>query len=211
MKADGWLYLLGDERLDRQAYRLLFEQRLDWQVGAESDLTPTRIWSVLRQRPPVAVLLAARYSSRALDALELIRRVSQRTRMLVICESAEHAALERWAGCPMHGLVPRDEPPELLARTLRRVATGECCFSPRIARALEAARRRCNMLPKLSRRERELLPLLASGMTLREAAEKMTVSYKTADSYRTSLLRKVGVRDRVALTRWAIRERIIDP
>jgi DNA-binding NarL/FixJ family response regulator len=66
-------------------------------------------------------------------------------------------------------------------------------------------------LQTLSRREAELLPLLARGMTLREASEKMSVSYKTADSYRTSLLRKLGVRDRVELARLAIRERIIDP
>ena len=63
----------------------------------------------------------------------------------------------------------------------------------------------------LSQREVELLPLLARGLKLRDAAHKMMVSYKTADSYRTSLLRKLGIRDRVELARYAIRERIIDP
>ncbi len=211
MNVERWLYLLADERLDRQAYRLLLEQQLNWRVAEDSDLTPTRIWSVLRQRPPVAVLVASRYSPRAQDALELIQRICRRTRTLVVCEAADRAAVERWASCPLDGLVPRDEPPEALARALARVVAGKRCISPRVAKALELARRRCDVMPKLSRRERELLPLLASGMTLREAAERMTVSYKTADSYRTSLLRKVGVRDRVALTRWAIRERIIDP
>lgn len=65
-------------------------------------------------------------------------------------------------------------------------------------------------LPRLSRRETELLPLLARGLSLRDAAARMAVSYKTADSYRTSLLRKLGVKDRVELARYAIRERIID-
>jgi len=55
------------------------------------------------------------------------------------------------------------------------------------------------------------LPLIARGMRLRDAAASMSVSYKTADSYRTSLLRKLGVRDRVELARLAIRERIIEP
>ena len=59
--------------------------------------------------------------------------------------------------------------------------------------------------------ETELLPLLAQGLTLREAAARMAIGYKTADSYRTSLLRKLGVRDRVELARYAIRERIIEP
>jgi two-component system response regulator NreC len=63
----------------------------------------------------------------------------------------------------------------------------------------------------LSRRETELLPLLAGGLKLQEAASRMNVSYKTADSYRTSLLKKLGLRSRVDLTRYAIRERIIVP
>lgn len=48
-------------------------------------------------------------------------------------------------------------------------------------------------------------------LNLPDAAQKMTVSYKTADSYRTSLLRKLGLRDRVELAGQAIRERIVDP
>ncbi len=210
--SDGrWLYLLADETLDRQAYRLWLEQQLHWPVHRESDLAPTRIWAALRQRPPVALLLSVRPAPRARDALEMIHRVSPATRVLVVCEAADTAALEGWGRCPLHGLIARHSPPRTLAEALDRLESDDDYFPPRIARALEAARRRCEVLPKLSRRERELLPLLASGLTLREAAERMTVSYKTADSYRTSLLRKVGVRDRVALTRWAIRERIIDP
>ena len=64
---------------------------------------------------------------------------------------------------------------------------------------------------RLSRRETELLPLLARGLTLRDAAATMSISYKTADSYRSSLLRKLNIRDRVELARYAIRQRIIEP
>jgi len=77
--------------------------------------------------------------------------------------------------------------------------------------AIEKGQGAARGLATLSQREIELLPLLARGMTLREAASKMAVSYKTADSYRTSLLRKLGVRGRVELARLAIRERIIEP
>lgn len=64
---------------------------------------------------------------------------------------------------------------------------------------------RANGSPRLSRRETELLPLLARSLTLRDAAVQM------ADSYRSNLLRKLGIRDRVELARYAIRQQIIQP
>lgn len=65
-------------------------------------------------------------------------------------------------------------------------------------------------LDALSPREMELLPLLAAGQTLQAAARKLGITYKTADSYRSNLLRKLGIRDRIQLARFAIRAGIID-
>lgn len=65
-------------------------------------------------------------------------------------------------------------------------------------------------LQSLSPREMELLPLLAAGLTLHAAAKKLGITYKTADSYRSNLLRKLGIRDRIQLARFAIREGIIE-
>ena len=62
----------------------------------------------------------------------------------------------------------------------------------------------------LSPRESELLPLLARGMKLRDSAARMSITYKTADSHRTRLMRKLGVQSRVELARYAIRKHIID-
>lgn len=62
---------------------------------------------------------------------------------------------------------------------------------------------------KLTKTEAQLLPLLASGLTLRDAAKTLAISYKTADNSRTRLFRKLGLSDRVQLARFAIREGII--
>jgi DNA-binding NarL/FixJ family response regulator len=91
------------------------------------------------------------------------------------------------------------------------VAGGQGYFPAGIREAFRAGREHKIGEARLSKRESELLPLLARGLTLREAAERMTVSYKTADSYRTNLLRKLRVRDRVELARYAIRQGIIEP
>ncbi|MBK8914743.1 MAG: response regulator transcription factor [Phycisphaerales bacterium] len=63
----------------------------------------------------------------------------------------------------------------------------------------------------LSQMELSLLPLIASGLPLRDAARALAISYKTADNSRTRIFRKLGVRDRIQLARFAIREGIIPP
>jgi RNA polymerase sigma factor (sigma-70 family) len=64
-------------------------------------------------------------------------------------------------------------------------------------------------LEALSSREREILRLVAEGKTSREIAERLSLSPKTVDTYRSRLMRKIGVENLVALVKFAIRHEII--
>jgi len=66
-------------------------------------------------------------------------------------------------------------------------------------------------LSTLSPRERELLRVLARGVTLKDAAGILGISYKTADKQKASLMTKLNIHDRVELARYAIREGLIQP
>jgi len=203
------VYLLTASALDREAYRLLLEQRLGRHVIATSDFKAVSVWKTMRGRPALAMAVTDRVTAEVRDALGMIPRLCKPTRILAVSDIIERPLLQSWASCAIDGYVVKHATPDELGTAIDTVLSGQPYFSSLVAHAfLRAARQRA---PKLTRREAELLPLLARGMTLREAASVMTVSYKTADSYRTSLLRKLGIRDRVELARYAIRERIIDP
>ena len=62
----------------------------------------------------------------------------------------------------------------------------------------------------LTRREREIVKLIAHSYTTREIAEKLVISEKTVDRHRSNILIKLGLRDRVALTRYAIRRGLVE-
>ena len=64
-------------------------------------------------------------------------------------------------------------------------------------------------LEALSSREREILRLVAEGRTSREIAERLSISPKTVDTYRSRLMRKLGVENLVALVKFAIRHGVI--
>jgi PAS domain S-box-containing protein len=63
----------------------------------------------------------------------------------------------------------------------------------------------------LTERERQVLVLIANGLSTREAAEKLGISYKTADSHRSRVLEKLGVHETASMVRYAIRAGLIEP
>ncbi len=101
----------------------------------------------------------------------------------------------------------------VLKRAIRKVARGGQYFSESIMSRLgtedgrlKLTRPRSLAIAALTIRERQLLRHLGMGASLKEAAATMNVSYKTADNQKASLMRKLGIHDRVELARFAIRE-----
>jgi DNA-binding NarL/FixJ family response regulator len=76
---------------------------------------------------------------------------------------------------------------------------------------IERADERGNEFDLLTARELEVLKLIAEGHTSREIAVMLVISIKTVDRHRTNMLEKLGMRDRVELTRYAIRRGLIEP
>lgn len=204
------LYLMARTPLDRQAYRHLLRTELKLEIAAESDFTPIAVWTALRLRPHIVIVNADRPAPDVADAVQMITRLQPQVQVLILSDTVDPTLVEAWARCPMHGYVVKGGGVDELRHALTALAHGRPYFSAGIKPALDRAARPVDGTRRLSRRETELLPLLARGLSLRDAAARMAVSYKTADSYRTSLLRKLGVKDRVELARYAIRERIID-
>ncbi len=201
--------LIAATEMDRLAYRLLLTQqvglRADWR---EANLTPVSIWQALRLRPQMAIVVSDAATTEVRDALKMIPRLSRGTRILAISTGDDPLALQNWGACPLDGFVAKSAPPSEIGQAVSALLNGRNHYSSGVRDALNGGPERGPL--KLSSREAELLPLLARGLSLREAAAQMSIGYKTADSYRTSMLRKLGLRDRVGLVRYAIREGIID-
>lgn len=205
------LYLLGCSALDRFAYRLLLEQTLEYPVAVDSSFEPTRVWKAMRIRPDLALVDADTPSPGAREAIQIIPQLCPKTKLLVVGAAVEPALVKEWGSLPIAGYVVKDGGPEELRAAITAVLSGSEYFSEGVRAAILDGRSASAGRARLSRREAELLPLLARGLTLREAAHRLAVGYKTADTYRTNLLKKLGIHSRVELARYAIRERIIEP
>ena len=106
------------------------------------------------------------------------------------------------------GYVTKDISADDLAAAIRKVATGDAVFSPRLAGFVldaftGAAATTDDELDRLTARERDVMRLIARGYTYREVAEELYVSVKTVETHMSAVLRKLQLSNRRELARWA--------
>jgi DNA-binding NarL/FixJ family response regulator len=109
----------------------------------------------------------------------------------------------------MRGLVLKSADPTELRDALREVGRGERHVAPAVERLV--ARHRLNLASVLSKREREVLQLLAVGMTGVQASKHLTVSTETVRTHVRNAMRRLGARTRVHAVTIAVARREIHP
>lgn len=201
--------LLAEAELDRAAYVQLIRHIAPPLAMAGCGLDAAAVWASLRLKPAIVATVSDVASPAVLDALRMARTLLAGVRILVISGAVDIPQIEGWGRCSLDAFVPRQADARELRAALDALLAGGTHIPLAVRSQMERSRLQPNGVIKLSHREEELLPLLARGMTLRAAAAQLNIRYKTADSYRTSLLKKLRVRDRVELARYAIRHGII--
>jgi len=150
--------------------------------------------------------------------VELIHRVSGelpqvRFLALSVSDAAEDVIAVIRAGA--RGYVTKTISGADLAAAVERVASGDAVFSPRLAGfvldAFRAGERVAGdtELDELTKREREVLQLIARGYMYKEIAARLHISVKTVESHVSSVLRKLQLSSRHELTRWATQHRLV--
>ena len=114
----------------------------------------------------------------------------------------------------------KDAPPEEIAAAVRIVASGEALLAPAVTRAVieefarqqpAAAPRRRPPSSELTPREREVLDLLARGLSNPEICERLVISEATAKTHVARILQKLGLRDRVQAVIYAYESGLLSP
>jgi two-component system response regulator NreC len=120
------------------------------------------------------------------------------------------AALQRGAS----GYFAKTDPPAAIFEGVRQVAAGGQAFgkdiTERLERAAASGQHSESKLRTLSPREMEVLRLIGRGMSRADIARQLFRSLKTIDAHHTSIMRKLDIHDRAELTRYAIREGLVE-
>ena len=210
-----------DQTLVRAGFRVLVESAPDLEVVGEAGDGAEAV-ELARQQLPDVVLMDIRMPR--MDGLEATRRIvaldqAGGVRVLVLTtfdlDEYVYAALRAGAS----GFLLKDTPPADLLAAIRVVAAGDALLAPGITRRLiaEFARRpdptqvAPAALDALTDREREVLGLVAHGLSNSEIAERLVVSSATSKTYVSRLLAKLGARDRAQLVAIAYETGLVTP
>jgi DNA-binding NarL/FixJ family response regulator len=187
----------------------------DIEVVAEAGDGEAAVAAARRHRPDV-VLMDIRLP--VMDGIEATRRMpSQRVLILTTFGLDDHIIAALRAGAS--GFLLKDAPTEEVVGAVRSVAAGDAVLSPAVTRRLldQVGRRlpapvaRDGGLEQLTEREREVLRMLAAGLSNGEIAAALVVSEATVKSHVSNLLGKLGLRDRVQAVIYAYENGIISP
>jgi DNA-binding NarL/FixJ family response regulator len=151
-----------------------------------------------------------------LNGTEILRRFSKAlpgTRVLIFSGYQSPGLIRELLQSGAHGFVEKSAPLTELRKGVEIVSSGGSYFGPEVALLLREAM----VDPKtsdsgvniLTRREREILQLIAESNSTREIAKKLDISVKTAENHRTNLMRKLDLHDVASLTRYAINNGLI--
>jgi len=195
--------LVDDQTLVRRGVRALLELAGDISIVGEAEDGVAGAAIIRRERPDVVLLDVRMPKAGGLDLLRDLRASSELPPTILLTTFDDDDALLEGVKAGARGYLLKDVSLEQLTGAIRAVAAGETLIRPvvteRVLRGLEHVRRDFDALDPpdpLTRRELEILRLMAGGYSNREIAEALGTAEGTIKNHASSILSKLGVRDR---------------
>jgi two-component system, NarL family, response regulator NreC len=211
--------IADDHVLLRAGLALLINAQPDMEVAAEAGTVAEAVEKTAEYTPDVLLLDLTFPDGSGLKALEEIRRCSPAVRVLVLTVHDEPSYLMSALAAGATGYLVKSADPAELRAAIRAVSKGRSYIDvPMRGGGLEALlSQRSPAAPveagvpvRLSRRELQILRLLALGHTYREIASQLQVSERSVETYRARLAEKLGIRSRAGLVRHALMIGLLD-
>ena len=204
------ILLADDHVIVRQGLKALLE-REGFAVVAEAEDGQAAVRQARERCPDVAVLDFSMPLLNGLDAaVEIIRACPRARAILLTMHTDDHYVLSALqAG--VKGYVVKTQASSDLVRAIHEVLRGMMYLSPGVSEAVVQAYLAKSEMPAdpLTSREREVLQLVAEGKSTKEVAGLLGISFKTAESHRTRILKKLDLHETAGLVRYAVRRGLI--
>ena len=180
-----------------------------FEVVGEAGNGPDGLDAALRLRPDVVVMDITMPGENGIKTAARVRAEVPNSRILMLSvhDHPEYVLESVKAGA--HGYLRKDTLPEDLRRAIRTIHDGGTCFERALSEEVETVTpvlqtNAAQRLELLTKRERDVLVGIASGRTNKEIAADLKLSPRTVESYRETLIRKLGIPSVAGLTRFAI-------
>lgn len=215
MKKQIKILIADDHALVRSGIITLLKTEKEFNILGEACDGEAVIDEVRKLKPDVVLMDISMPKQSGLEAAAIIRKKFSSTRVLILTmHDNEEYAYQIWNSGAGGYILKNSDKTELIA-AIKGVAGGQRFFSRTLSDKLADYNRR---RPKpagdpalLTKREREIVKLIADGMTNQEIAERLFISPRTVDTHRSNIMQKLDIKNTAALVRFALESGIITP
>ena len=208
--------IADDHTLVRDGIRSLLALTADIEIVGEAADGREAVEKVRQLMPDIVLMDLAMPIMGGLEAARRVRKEFPATKVLVLTQYDDSEYVIPVIEAGARGFVSKMSSSSELASAIQAVYRGESFLSPSAAAALIDECQQITTLKGekdpyqlLTDREKEVFKLIAEGHTAREIADLLVVSPKTVDWYKTSLMKKLNIHNRIDLIKFAIRKGII--
>lgn len=211
------LILADDHAVVRSGLRMLLEVQPDIDIVAEAESGTEAVEKTRALRPDIVLMDIQMPGLNGIEATKQIKNLAPETAVLALTMYEDDQYFFEMLHAGASGYVPKKAAPDELLTAIRAVGRGEVYLYPSLASrlVLDYLKRADSgdqplVYDDLTPREREVLTVIAEGLSNAEIAEKLVISVKTVDRHRENIMRKLNLHSRVDLVKYALRIGLID-
>jgi len=210
------IVVADDHKIVREGLVKLLESRGDLEVVGEASDGEEAVNMVLEKQPDVVLMDIWMPRLSGIDATRRIGKRGSEAKVLVLSMHESRSYVEEVLRAGAAGYVVKSSAASDLLQAIDAVNTGQSYLSPTITQqVVDAIANPDSTAPSgvsmLTDREREVLQLIAEGLSSKEIAGVLGVSLKTVDSHRSNLMEKLDIHKVSGLVRFAIRAGLVEP
>ncbi len=209
--------LVDDHALMRTGLRMMLETQDDFQIVAECETGQEAIRCAQELRPDVILMDIALPDILGIQATRQIKADQPKIAVLALTMYENEEYFFEMLNAGASGYLPKKVAPTELLNAIRIVAGGQVYLYPSLAKTLvKDYLKRADVGDEkatydgLTEREREVLKLIADGLSNQEVADKLVISVKTVERHRANILGKLGLHSRTELVKYAIGKGLIE-
>jgi len=199
--------IVDDHEVVREGLRLSLSRAPHIRVIGEASDGASAVALAERRRPNVVIMDVRMPGLDGLDATKELMEKEPTTAVLIFTAYSERSLLARGLESGAKGYILKEAPHETLVRAIEKVAGGDSFIDPALMPAFLSGKDREDML---TAREREILQLLADGMSNADVAQRLFISQETVKSHVRHILAKLEADTRTHAVAIALRDAIID-
>jgi len=208
------ILIADDHDVVRQGIHALVDEHDGWNVCAEASTGREAVEKARELRPDLAILDVGMPEMNGLEAARQIHVAVPKTKLLILTvHEIEHLA-EDFVEAGARGYILKSDAGSLLVEAVDTLMKGGLFFSSRMRDVLQGSAQRAHLGAsadvRLTRREREVLQLVAEGKSNKEIGVVLQITTKTAETHRARMMAKLSLHSVADLVRYAIRNQIIE-